>query len=113
MAVIEEDIGIPAAFMLSNCKNTETYTHFISVVKENCRNKFLDPVAVLGDFEEALESAVHGVLTNSTWYSDYFHFKQTNTRWLKKHGNKDHTTILVPHLRILYQSNNVDELYKT
>jgi len=112
MAVIEEDIGIPAAFMLSNCKNTETYTHFISVVKENCPNKFLDPVAVLGDFEEALESAVHGVLTNSTWYSDYFHFIQTNTRWLKKHdGNEDHTTILVPHLRILYQSNNADELY--
>ncbi len=77
LMTVHKGIGVPTAFMLAKSKTTECYSHFLGVVQKNCDGR-LEPIAVLGDFEQALQQAVNQVFPSSTWYSDFFHFMQVS-----------------------------------
>jgi hypothetical protein len=103
---IIEGIGVPLAWMVHNRTTQEAYAHYLTNLKNHTE---MNPLAILRDFDLALENAAKQVFPRSRTVGDLWHFLHDNEKWLSTHGGKEHVSTAMITLRILWASQTHNE----
>lgn len=80
---IIEGIPLPIAWFLLQKKTSREYAFFLRT------HNRMNPLAVLRDFDLAIENAISDVFPSAQNLGDYFHFSYDNQKWLRNNGGKD------------------------
>jgi len=92
--------------MISDNTTADTYERFFTCISAPSTKDGLSrfhPTIVLGDYDQAIQSAVSRVWPTTQYCGDYFHFLQANVRWFKK-NTREEATLLVKMLQVLWHS---------
>lgn len=85
---IIEGIPLPLAWFLHQKTTTQEYAFFLHYIQERTHN-MMNPLAVLRDFDPAIEKAIRDAFPSAHNLGDYFHFVYDNQKWLRSNGGKD------------------------
>jgi hypothetical protein len=121
--VLHDKVAVPAAYFLSNSRDTNTYKTFFDVClfannctyKDNMHNSFffvlqtltkatksnMRPKYCLLDFEEALAEALHKTIPDALILHDFFHFIQANVKRVGQLGMKSDASDIIADLNTL------------
>lgn len=86
--LIESNVTIPVAFLLSSAKSTETYQSFFEHLYE-LSEKTMKPSFIVCDFERVISEAATRVWHDIIVLRDAFHFFSANIKWAKKRKISD------------------------
>jgi hypothetical protein len=107
-----DSIGVPIAWLLAHSQQQEMYTYFFHFVWDlvmQVTHCTLHVLALFADFEEALRKAAEEAFPGVKVFGESFHFMQANVHWMCKHVDKTHLAELIPNLRHLMASPELNE----
>jgi len=105
-------IGVPVAWLLARSQQQEYYTYFFRFVRDlvtQITHRTLHVLAVFADFEEGLRNAAAEAFPGVKVFGESFHFMQANIRWMAQHVGKEHLEELIPNLRQLMASPELND----
>ncbi len=106
LMLVQEGIGFPAAFLISQNRLADTYVDFFRDLQRSTEDRFA-PEAIISDFELGFRKAVGIAFPNAMWYGDKFHFIHDNIVKLAVLGGKTHASDLAKDLRELWAAPDV------